>query len=70
MTAASVLSKRDHRHNDLTTELDVAIRHLNRSKAYAATGDDLMAKHYRNAAGVILEEIGPELLMIDPEAIQ
>lgn len=67
MTAASVLTEHDHRHNDLTTRLDVAIRHLNRSRDYSERGQDQLADHYRRAAAIVLEEIGPEKLMIDPD---
>jgi len=66
--AASVLTKRDRRHNDRTGDLDVAIRHLNRAMDYEARGQTSLDKHYSAAAVEVLKRIGPELLTIDPEA--
>ena len=63
------MSARDHRYNDLTTQLDRAIRHLNYAKDYDRRGRGISADSHRLQAAVILESINPEILIIDPEAI-
>ena len=63
------MSARDHRYNDLTTQLDRAIRHLNYAMDYASRGRDISADSHRLQAAVILESIGPELLTLDEEGI-
>ena len=70
MTAPAYrMSARDHRMNDLTSQLDRAIRHLNHAKDYDRRGRSISADSHRLEAAVILEGIGPELLTLDPEGI-
>lgn len=61
------LTESERRYNDLTTQLDRAIRHLNTASAYTTRGRDHAARDFRIEAARILEDIGPELLVIDPE---
>lgn len=65
---ASVLTKRDRRHNDLTTDLDVAIRHFNRAFQYRERGQAQLADDELREGGLIVAPFA-DLLMIDPEAI-
>lgn len=62
-------AEQDRRYNAATTQLDKAIRELNRAIDCERTGDFDWAKHSRLIAGEILERIDPELLIIDPDAI-
>lgn len=62
-------SKRERRYNAATMKLDDAIRHLNQATNDHARGDNTSANWNRNQAGFLLQTIGPELLIIDPEAI-
>jgi len=62
-------AEQDRRYNEATSELDVAIRYLNRAKKCIVDGEPNLADHWRCAAGILLENIGPELLIIDPDVI-
>ena len=61
--------KRERDYNALTTELDVAIRLLNQAADYGAHDDWRSASNCRVAAAAILESIGPEKIIIDPDVI-
>ena len=66
--AACVNHEQDRRYNEKTTELDRAIRHLNYSEKFASEGSYGLADAALLHAGHILKRIGPDLLIIDPEA--
>ena len=62
-------AEQDRRCNALTSELDTAILYLNRAKDCKIHGALKSADHWRMAAAVALDHIGPELLIIDSDAI-
>ena len=57
----------DREYNALTTQLDEAIRLLHHASKYGRRGLTSSADPARLAAAEILENIGPDKLIIDPE---
>ena len=60
-------AKRDRDCNALTSDLDKAIRYLNLAIKFDAEGDLDFGDKWRIDAAYILQRIGPERLIIDPE---
>jgi hypothetical protein len=62
------LSDQDRKLNRKQGDLDKAIRHLNEAIMFDTNADYTAANAARISACFLLERIGPELLVIDPEA--
>ena len=70
MSAAErAVAEQDRRYNAATTDLDRAIRLLNRASEEEKRGRLVSADSNRIFAARILERIGPEKLIVDPDVI-
>ena len=62
-------AEQERRYSAATTELDKAIRYLNLAIKFDAKGNLGFGDKWRINAAYVLQRIGPELLIIDPDAI-